>query len=209
MAKFSDKIKQSKQNKTNIISKADSFGDPTNFSPEMSENIPDDIEEIESQINKLKERMWKAAWLIGKRLINIRENHLEKLGYDNIHAYAFDKFEFKHATTYRFIYMASNYDLFSAQRIGAKLHLLQSLDEEKRKLYLEWIEKDNPSYRDIQQRIKDETKKPGRPKNNLSISKKKITVNLNQMKRELIPTEKEKFINELNTLIEKYTKEIN
>ncbi|MDH4129442.1 MAG: hypothetical protein OEV44_11835 [Spirochaetota bacterium] len=175
--------------------------------PENSEIAPESLIEIESQITKLKNKISEFGWLIGKRLIAVRENHLEETNYNNIAEYAEDKFGFKRSTTFNLIFIAHNFSKVQALGFGSKLYLLQRVNEKDRKKYLDWFEKENPSFRDIEEKIKSELNRElSKPKENINLNKVKLTVDFRKMGG-IIPEEKsDDFINDLKALITKYLK---
>ncbi len=172
--------------------------------PETSEEIPDDLEEIENQIHKLKDRLWEMAWLIGKRLILVKDKYLDATEFLNIGDYSKEKFGIEKRTTYRFIFIADNYDKMTARTLGSKLRLLEPLDDEKRKEYLKWMKLKEPTYREIEERIKSEMKKEINQPEKFSLSKSILKVNFKEVGG-MIPKEKtQDFLKDLDLLINKY-----
>ncbi len=178
--------------------------------PEMSDKMPATLEEIEGQINKLQGRMWEVAWLIGKRLIYVRDNFIKKLkDYDNIGQYVESKFDnLSQRTAYQFMFITANFSKEESVKFGSKLALLQPLEEERRILYLDWLGKENPSYQEIQEKLKSDKKPVGRPKEDFSKSKTRFSVNLQMMDKK-IPRSKRKEFRELrDDITEKFKKEL-
>lgn len=207
MSKHLDHVlKNQNEKKTNpFISKGSQFKE-TQLNPEMSEEIPTSLTEIENQINKLHGKSWEILWLIGKRLLEIKEKYLKDLDYLNISDYAKEKFNFSHTTTVHAINLSNNFSLSCTRNFGSKLRLLLPLENNMKDKYLEWMEKESPTYKQIQDKIKEETKpKIGRPKQDVNLSKTKMTVDFKRMGR-FIPKEKSNdFLKELNELIDKYS----
>ncbi|MDH4130045.1 MAG: hypothetical protein OEV44_14905 [Spirochaetota bacterium] len=176
--------------------------------PEMSEDVPDLLEEIEKQIYKLKDKTWEIAWLIGKRLIKIKEKQLLKnTKYTTLDDYIEDKFEFSRRSAYNFIYLAHNFNKVHTSAHGYKLVLLQPLEDLKRQKYLKWIDKENPSANDIREKIKSENKKLSMPKREISLSKIKMTVDFKKMGVEIEKEKEKEFLKKLEALIREYSKE--
>ncbi|MDH4129808.1 MAG: hypothetical protein OEV44_13705 [Spirochaetota bacterium] len=171
---------------------------------EMSESIPESLDEIENQIKKLKGKSWEIFWYIGKRLVFIKENFLRTTEYTNISDYAKAKFDFSHGTTVNCIFIAKNFSLSHARDFGSKLRLLQPLDIEKRQAYLEWFEKENPTFREIEDRIKSETKKLVNSKEKYFIGKSKIIINLNELGKSIKKDKSDEFLKKLEALVLEY-----
>ncbi len=205
MSSYLEKMKNNISKNTNLVDPPEGGSLQDKYTkPEMSDKIPEDINKIENQIFKLKDRMYEVAWLIGKRLIIIRDKHLKDLGYTNISEYSQEKYDFSHTTTVRFIFIAKHFDRSSAQNFGYKLTLLQKLNEQQRKEYLEWMEKENPTVREIEQKIQSELKKIQRPMQPINLTKTKLTLDFKTMNY-YIPKEKStNFMNEIEELVKKY-----
>ncbi|MDH4128048.1 MAG: hypothetical protein OEV44_04805 [Spirochaetota bacterium] len=206
MSKHLDQIRKNQTEKQNPFAIKGGGFKETQINPELSDEIPDLLDDIEKQIHKLDSRLWDCAWLIGKRLIIIRERFLQDLGYLNISDYAKDKFNFSHATTVRFIFLAKTFDQSTARNFGSKLRLLQPLDDLNRQKLLEWIEKENPSFQEIEEKIKSENKKLGRPKKEISLSKVKMIVDFRKMGVEIEKEKEKEFLKRLEALIKEYSK---
>ncbi len=176
----------------------------TLIKPELSEIVPTNIDEIEAQIVKLQLHITKCGWLIGKRLLSIEDNYLEATAYQNIAEYAEDKFGFKRTTAYNMIFVARNFTLVQSIELASKLYLLYPLDKNDREKYVEWMMAKKPSRKEIEERIKSEINKVGRPKKDINLSKTKLTVDFRLMKKS-IPKEKQNdFLNDLKKLISEY-----
>ncbi len=148
--------------------------------PELSEYLPDSLDELERQIDKLKERIWESAWFIGKRLIAINERYLIKTGYDTISEYAEARFGLKQRTTYNYMFMAKEFDRLQALAMGSKLFLLERVDKEKREEYIQWLQQENPKYREIEERIKqDKSASQYNPKQAIVFGKRRVSFDAN------------------------------
>ena len=172
--------------------------------PEFSEEIPEHLSDIESQIKKLNGKVWECAWLIGKRLIVVREQFLDGTEFTNISEYAKARFGFSHTTTVRFIYLANHFKKSSVLNFGSKLYLLSKLDDENRQKYLDWMKEDNPSYQTIEERVKSEFKKQGRPKKDINLTKTEIKIDLRKMGLSINKEKSDEFLKELEALVRKF-----
>lgn len=173
---------------------------------ELSEHIPDNLEEIESQISKLTNRMWETAWLIGSRLSVIKEKYLSALGYLSITEYANEKFELSSDMTSRFVFIAKNFTIADARQFGSKLRLLSSLDPLEMKKYLEWMKEENPTYREIESKLKeDKGQKLGRPKKEISLTKTTLTVDFKKLGVSIGSEKSQEFLQKLQELIMEYS----
>ncbi len=172
--------------------------------PEYSEEVPEELDEIESQIMKLNGKVWDCAWLIGKRLIVVRELYLDGTEFTNISDYAKDKFGFSHTTTVRFIYLANHFKKSSVLNFGSKLYLLSKLDEESRQKYLDWMKEESPSYKTIEERVKSEFKTQGRPKKEINLTKTEIKIDLRKMGLSIIKERSGEFLQELEALVRRF-----
>lgn len=170
--------------------------------------IPNSLDEIENQIIKLKGKMWEFSWLIGKRLIVIREKYLKDLGYLNISDYASEKYDFSHGTTMNIIFVAGTFTQSQTFDYGSKLYLLRPLDETKKQKYLEWMKSQNPTANEIRNLIKSEIKKPGRPKKKINLGKTKLTVNFKEMGITIKKDCEDEFLKRLEDLITEYSKRV-
>lgn len=205
MAKYSEKLKALKSSPINEIAKGNEFSDEYK-NPELSEFIPDELEIIEHQIEKLKSKTWESAWHIGKRLIVIREKHLENTGYTSILEYAVNKFAFSDRTVKRFMFLAKNFDKGTALSLGSKLYLLTKLDEKQKQKYLDWIQENNATYREIQQKLLEDFPPAHRPKKEINLSQSKLTVDFRKMKTKIPKEVEEDFLRELKKLIQRFSK---
>ncbi|MDH4129103.1 MAG: hypothetical protein OEV44_10140 [Spirochaetota bacterium] len=168
--------------------------------------IPESLDEIEKEISTLKNKMWEFSWLIGKRLIVVREKYLKELEFTNISEYANEKFNFSHGTTMNIIFIAKNFTQSQTFDFGSKLYLLRTLDDNTKHKYLEWMKNSNPSANEIRERIKSEIKKAGRPKKEISLSKVKMIVDFRKMGVEIEKEKENEFLNRLKALINEYSK---
>ncbi|MDH5681125.1 MAG: hypothetical protein OEZ36_06045 [Spirochaetota bacterium] len=205
MSKHLEQIKKNKDVKINPFAQKGGGFKESQINPELAIEVPDSLEEIEDQITKLDTRIWESAWLIGKRLIAVRDMYLKDLGFINISEYSKEKFGFSHATTVRFIFLASTFDISTARNFGSKLRLLQPLNDSEREKYLDWIKENNPSFREIEDKIKSENKKPNRSQKKIDINKTKITVNLKEMGLKIEEKKQDEFLNRLTMLIEEFS----
>lgn len=172
--------------------------------PEFSDKIPDKLEEVENQIKKLKNKVSECGWLIGKRLISIESKHLEGTPYQNITEYAESKFGFKRTTTYNLLFVSKNFTKVQSIELSSKLYLLYSLEENKRQKYLDWMMREKPSRKEIEDKIKSEIKKPGRPKEEFSLTKTAVKIDLREMGYQISKDKKQAFFSELKSLVKKY-----
>ncbi|MDH4128847.1 MAG: hypothetical protein OEV44_08850 [Spirochaetota bacterium] len=207
MANHLEKVKQQKkmEKQQNPFARKGAEFKDHEIHTELSDDIPESLEEIESQLQKLSSRVQECGWLIGKRLIEIRDKHLITTNYENIHSYAFEKFSISKNTCYNLIFVAQNFSRVQVLVLGSKLYLLRALDEIKRKNYLEWMEKEKPSFQAVENKIKSEQQKPGRPREDISFTKTSVKINLQNMGIKLSKEKKQAFKNELKLLIEKYS----
>lgn len=173
--------------------------------PELTDNIPNSLNEIEEQINNLQGHYWKVSYHIGKRLIEIKEKYLAETGFENIYTYALDKFGIGQRTCYNYIYLATNFNALQVTAMGYKLVLLQSLEKNDFQKYLKWIEKENPSLREIENKIKSDYPKQGRPLEPINLSKSKLTIDFRIMQKKINNDKRNDFLEELTKLIEKYS----
>ncbi len=121
-----------------------------------NENIPDKLDALEKEIDYLKVEMQRSIWLIGQRLHKIREKELYKPKAKDFKEYCEKRFEFNRTSAYNFIYIFENYSHVHACEHGTKLRLLQPVkEEEKRKEILNWMDKEKPSFRQVEAKIKE------------------------------------------------------
>ncbi len=159
---------------------------------EIYKEVPDNLTEIENQIQNLKSRMWEVAWYIGKRLIVINDNFINETGYENITEYSMDRFGLSRDLTYQFMRIANKFNLVDACQHGSKLRIITSLKDEKANKYLKWMSEEKPTFREIQNKLNQERRKinRGRPSQVITIKKSRVTIDLNKMNIE-IPKERQ------------------
>ncbi len=202
MSSYEDRLKKGSYT-ANLLQKGNTYRKELT-EPEFSEDIPENIEEIELQINSLKNRMWEVSWLIGKRLLVVKDKHLEGTEFLSISDYAKSKFGFERRTTYRFMFIAKHFDQVTARTLGSKLRLLEPLNEDKRNAYLEWMKNDNPTFREIELKIKEENKKDPISKEKFLINKNLLKVDFQQIGTSIPENKTDDFLRELEELIKKY-----
>lgn len=174
--------------------------------PELSEKLPDKITEIEKQIFKLNDRTWETIWHIGHRLNEINIKFLNETSYKSISEYALETFEFSQSNTSNYMNISANFSLNHARNFGSKLRLLLPLDSQTREKYLEWFEKDNPSFRDIEEKIKQSTSAKKIPKKKvISISNKSISIDLLTLGKKINKNKVDEFERKLNDLINEFS----
>jgi len=168
--------------------------------------IPDSLEEIENQIADLHSQVEINGWHIGQRLIAVKNNYIDNTEYKNIYDYAFEKFKMGQTSTKYLMFVASAFTECHVRDYGSKLRLLQPLDENKRKKYLEWIEKDHPTFHDIEEKIKAEKMvKIGRPTQEISLQKTQLVVNFKKLGISIDKNKKAEFLEEIKKVIKKYS----
>lgn len=200
MGSFAD---QKKKTETNILPHRKAG---VNFSDtDVYNRIPDNLNEIEIQIDRMVGKTWEYAWYIGTRLNIIDKDFLQETKYSSINEYAKERFGFSYRTIDNFRFLSKHFSRTQALAYGSKLYLLSKLDNNEKQNYLEWIEQENPTYREIEDKINSEFKKPGRPKQDINLSKSKMTVDFNRIGKYIPKEKQEDFLNELKELIEKYS----
>ncbi len=119
-------------------------------------NMPNTVDELENEIDRLKEEMQKSMWLIGQRLSKIKNEKLYETKYKDFTEYCTYRFEFNRRTAYRFLFIYDNFTFETARTHGSKLRLLEGIkDDEKCKELLEWMDKESPSFREVEQKVKE------------------------------------------------------
>ena len=203
MGSYLDKVKKNKDknsvNPPGVGALQDKY-----VNPEMSETIPESLDELETQIGKLNGKVWECAYHIGKRLIVVRDSYLKELGYTSVTEYGLEKFGFTSDVVSRFIFLANNFGIAVVRQFGSKLRLLQGLEEDDRINMLTWMEKENPTFAEIQEKLKPEKKSAGRPKQDINISKSKITIDLKKIGLHIEKDKQPDFLKALETLIKEY-----
>lgn len=171
------------------------------------ETIPKSLDEIEKQISDLKEDIERSGLYIGMRLLQIKNNYLESIKFDTIYEYAFDKYGFSKTTTYSLMFVAENRERFRALGMSSKLYLLQRVPEEKWDEYIDWMKKENPTYRQIQDKINQENPKViAPPKDEIVFTKKnnKVNINLRKMGKSITKKNKDSFQQDLEFFIKNW-----
>jgi hypothetical protein len=172
---------------------------------QLDDYIPDKLIEIEAQIKKFEGNIREYGWQIGKRLNEIDKNYLKETGYDNIKDYALNTFGYSFTTTTNLKKIASIFTKEHARDFGSKLRLLSGLEENDIKKYLSWMENDDPTFREIEEKLKKDFPKKGRPKKTININNTILKVDFRKLGKN-IPKEKQKnFLKALEKLIEKYS----
>lgn len=176
---------------------------------ENFEKIPSSLDEIEKEIFKLEINVREYGWEIGRRLNEIDKNFLKETNYTNVKDYAFDKFGFSHRTTTYLKFIANNFDKGHARALGSKLRLLSSVNDDKREEYLDWMMNEQPTYREIEDKVKKKNnKEPSKPKNYI-VGSGSVTIHLSKMGLTIKKDKSEEFLNELKKLVERYSDKIN
>lgn len=182
-------------------------GDFTDMS--IYKAMPGSLNEIETQIEELKNKTWECAWHIGKRLITIREKYLTDSEYHNIYEYSELRFGLSKSTVYNFIFLAERFELFQTIGKTSKLLLLRKLPSNLYEKYLEWINADDPTVKEIQERIKAEYENPsrGRPKKPVLYRQGRFSIDPKLMGLKIDDTKARDFIPALEQFLKDYFKE--
>jgi len=174
--------------------------------PEMSEILPDTLEQIEEEIQTLNSRVWECGWYIGKRLLYIKENYLTELNYSSISEYANEKFNFGTDLTSRFIFIANIFDIADVRQFRSKLRLLQGLDRDEIDNYLEWMKSENPTYKELENKVKSDKNVSvvNREEKEININKTVVKVNLRKMGLTIPKDRQTDFLRDLESLCRQY-----
>lgn len=169
--------------------------------------VPNTLEEIENEIFELQNNVWECGWFIGERLITIRDKYLNELkeNYNSISEYAKIKFGLDSSQTSRFIFIAEYFTQADARQLGSKLRLLKKIKEEEHQEYLEWIKLENPTYRQIEEDIKNKYPTFNKPQKGINMGRKKMVVNFEILKKKIPKEKHNEFLERINLLIEEYS----
>lgn len=170
--------------------------------------ISDDLNEAESFLDKIAARHWEMAWAIGYLLRQIEIKHAGVINnkYSTISQYAQLRFSIEPKTAQRFMFISEYFDIETARSFGSKLRLLQPLDEQKRKEYLDWIKKENPTFREIEEKLKSEKGNTNVTRQDIiEIRKNTISVKLNQLGFDIPKEKHERLKSEITELLKKYS----
>lgn len=202
------KIREQEGKKPKFLSKDGSGFSEATINPEYDIQLPDKLSEIETQIETLSSIETKANWHIGYRLLYIKEKKLFIDKYSAFEDYITERFNFSRKTLDRYLFIAENFDEKTALSFGSKLYLLRGLDKDNIKKYLDWMNEESPTFREIEKRKSTENSKPkiGRPKTEINMRGATITVNLKELNRKTIKKEKVgEFKEKLKNLILEYS----
>lgn len=171
--------------------------------------ISNDLNKAESFLDNIAARHWEMAWAIGYLLRQIEIKHSDVISnkYSNISQYAQTRFSIEPKTAQRFMFISEHFDIETARSFGSKLRLLQPLDKQKREMYLEWIKKENPTFREIEERLKDEKGKTSTvgKHETIEIKKNTISVKLDQLGFNIPKDKYERLKSEITELLKKYS----
>lgn len=178
------------------------------------EIISDSILILETEIFNLKKDIAKSIWLIGQRLFKINEKKLYKDRFKTFYEYCEKNLDITRRTVYNMMFVFQNFSFVQSIAHGSKLYLLQPVNNKiERDKLIEWIEKENPSRRQIEQKIKFLNIKPEEHKQKKffikTIRNDKNIISKTIINYEIIKEDKrEEFYTKLENLIKEYSIEI-
>lgn len=187
---------------------------------DLYKSIPDNLDKIIDEIDELRLNASKYAYLIGLRLIEIRDKYLHELPFNNIVDYADKELKISEGSVRNYIFLAEAVKLkkyFTENQVldySSKLYPLKKIEkltepEKKIAELLEWIEQENRSYKEIVNRVKDLfiAEKGIKEPDPIRMSDKSLTINFELLKNSLDDDKIKQFKEDLEKLIEKYNTE--
>lgn len=126
------------------------------------------IDKITTEILELKRNLGQNAWMLGNRLLEIKESQIYLEKYGMFEEYLEKAIDISRESAYRFMRIAKEFDVSLVTHWGVKkCDLLLSLEKPERKEVLK-IHKPTDSYQEIKQTT-NEIKRKSSPEENIEI----------------------------------------